>query len=113
MKKLADRKRARRRAPKGPVEDADFSTLRRQIRNRVGQDAMRMVEATIAAVNAGQYGALKYLFEAVGLFPVNVQDEAPAQSGLALALLRALGLPEVPDPDPKVQKVSDTELNHS
>jgi hypothetical protein len=42
-----------------------FAALRQQIRNRVSQEALGMVEATIDAVNHGQYVALKYLFEAV------------------------------------------------
>jgi len=76
--------------------DADFTALRQQIRNRVGQEALGMVEATIEAVNNGQYAALKYLFEAVGLFPGDIQNESQQQDLLAPTLLRALGLPEVP-----------------
>lgn len=76
--------------------DMDFFVLRRQIRNRVGQEALGMIESTIDAVNNGQYAALKYLFEAVGLFPGDVSDQSQQQDVLAPALLRALGLTEFP-----------------
>jgi hypothetical protein len=102
MKKTKPRKNVRLTL----CNDADFTTLRQQIRNRVGQEALGMVEATIDAVNNGQYAALKYLFEAVGLFPADIQNEARSQDGLASALLRALGLPEVPVPDNAVTKDS-------
>ena len=55
-----------------------------------------MVESTIDGVNNGQYAALKYLFEAVGLFPAIISDASRQQDVLAPSLLRALGIPEVP-----------------
>ena len=86
--------------------DMDFFALRQQIRNRVGQEALGMVESTINAVNNGQYAALKYLFEAVGLFPGDVQDQPQQQDVLAPTLLRALGLPEFPVTENAVTKDS-------
>jgi len=65
-----------------------------------------MVEATIDAVNNGQYAALKYLFEAIGLFPGSNQNESQQQDVLAPTLLRALGLPEVPAAENAVTKDS-------
>jgi len=106
MKKSTSRKNARISLCNDPARDADFAKLRQQIRNRVGHEALAMVEATIDAVNNGQYAALKYLFEAVGLFPSDVQTETQPQDGLAPTLLRALGLPEVPVPDNTVTKDS-------
>ena len=108
MKKACTKKKA----PVSPAEraasegDTDLLDLRRQIRNRVGQDALNMVNATIAAVNNGQYAALKYLFEAVGLFPAESPVQVQQQDGLTTALLRAMGLPEIPDPEPAVTKDS-------
>jgi len=104
MKKSTPRKNARLTLCNDAARDADFAALRQQIRNRVSQEALAMVEATIDAVNNGQYAALKYLFEAVGLFPVDVQNETSRQDDLAPTLLRALGLPEVPVPDNTVTK---------
>ena len=86
--------------PANPASEIDFLELRRQIKNRVGEEAISMVEATIEAVNNGQYAALKYLFEAVGLFPIDLQDSRQQPDGLAPALLRALKLPQPEDPAP-------------
>ena len=106
MKKSTARKKTRLALCNDPARDADFAALRQQIRNRVGQEALGMVEATIDAVNNGQYAALKYLFEAVGLFPSDVPNETQQQDTLAPTLLRALGLPEVPVPDNAITKDS-------
>jgi hypothetical protein len=62
----------------------------------VAKEALGMVESTINGVNKGQYAALKYLFEAVGLFPADILDESRHQDVLAPTLLRVLGIPEVP-----------------
>lgn len=86
--------------------DVDFTALRQQIRNRVGKEALVMVESTIEAVNNGQYAALKYLFEAVGLFPADLADEAQQQDGLAPTLLRALGVPDISTNENAVTKDS-------
>ena len=106
MKKSKPRKNTQLTLCSDPVRDTDFTALRQQIRNRVGQEALGMVEATIDAVNNGQYAALKYLFEAVGLFPADVQNETQPPGGLASILLHALGLPEVPVLDKTVTKNS-------
>jgi len=96
MKKSSPRKNTKLETPSAVSEDTDFTALRQQIRSRVAKEALGMVESTIAGVNKGQYAALKYLFEAVGLFPANISDESQQQDVLAPSLLRALGIPEVP-----------------
>jgi hypothetical protein len=92
-----------------PVEDIDLALLRRQIKNRVGQEALPMVESTIDAVKNGQYAALKYLFEAVGLFPAENPEQDRQQDALAPTLLQALGLPELPNAERTVTKDSEQE----
>jgi hypothetical protein len=57
-------------------------------------------------VNNGQYAALKYLFEMVGLFPAEMQNSGQQQDALAPTLLRALGLSEIPIPEKSVTKDS-------
>jgi hypothetical protein len=108
MKKLTSRKKppVRLALCNKSGRDADFAALRQQIKKRVGQEALGMIESTIDAVNNGQYAALKYLFEAVGLFPTDVENESQQQDGLAPTLLRALGLPGVPVSDGAVTKDS-------
>ena len=65
-----------------------------------------MVDATISAVQDGQYAALKYLFEMVGLFPAEISEQSQSQDGLAATLLRTLGLPEVSNSDHAITKDS-------
>jgi hypothetical protein len=89
-----------------PRGDADYAALRQPIRNRVSQEALGMVEATIGVVHGGQYATLKYLFAAVGLFSADIQNETQQQDVLAPTLLPALGLPEVPVSDNTVTKDS-------
>ena len=43
----------------------------------------------------GQYQAIKYLFEMIGLYPAVAQDESRGQESLARTLLDHLGLHEV------------------
>ena len=75
--------------------NADLSTLRRQITNLVAQNAVAMVQHAIDAVNEeGQYQAIKYLFEMVGLYPAAADDESQVEDSLAKTLLHHLGLPE-------------------
>jgi hypothetical protein len=106
MKKSSPRKNIKRERPNAVAEDSDFTALRQKIRNRVGQEALGMIESTINGVNNGQYAALKYLFEAIGLFPANISDESRQQDVLAPSLLRALGIPEVPVSEHAVTKDS-------
>jgi hypothetical protein len=83
----------------------DLQTVRQQISDLVGGEAVGMVETTIAEVDKGHYGAMKYLFEMVGLYPPTEGDGAPqGEDVLAKTLLRRLGLPEDVAPKPEVTK---------
>ena len=74
---------------------ADVSALRRQITDLVAQNAVTMVQHAIDAVNEeGQYQAIKYLFEMVGLYPAAGDDESAVEDSLVKTLLRQLGLPQ-------------------
>jgi len=90
-----------------PAPRADISALRRQITDLVAQNAVTMVQHAIDAVNEeGQYQAIKYLFEMVGLYPAaEAGGETPVEDSLAKTLLHHLGLPETmpmePEPKPK------------
>jgi len=84
---------------------ADLATLRRQITDLVAQNAVSMVQQAIDAVREeGQYQAIKYLFEMIGLYPAAAQDESRAQDSLAQTLLDHLGLPEAMSDIPKSKK---------
>jgi hypothetical protein len=63
-----------------------------------------MVQQAIDAVREeGQYQAIKYLFEMIGLYPASAQDDSESQDSLAQVLLEQLGLapvsPNKPLPD--------------
>ncbi len=74
---------------------ADLSALRRQVTDLVAQNAVAMVQHAIDAVNEeGQYQAIKYLFEMVGLYPAAADDESPVEDSLTKTLLHCLGLSE-------------------
>lgn len=75
-----------------PLELAD---LRRKITELVAQNAVPMVQQAIDAVREeGQYQAMKYLFEMIGLYPAGAESEPGAEDSLAQILLAQLGLPE-------------------
>ena len=62
---------------------------------RLAQNAVTMVQHAIDAVNEdGQYQAIKYLFEMVGLYPARGDDESPIEDSLVKTLLQHLELPE-------------------
>jgi hypothetical protein len=70
-----------------------------------------MVQQAIDAVREeGQYQAIKYLFEMIGLYPASAQEDSETQDSLAQVLLEQLGLasvsPNKPLPDCRAE-VSD------
>lgn len=85
----------------------DLAEIRRQITELVGNGAVGMVESTMEEVGKGHYLGMKYLFEMIGLYPATAADDAPIENTLAAILLRRLGLPEEPMPEPRVTKDSE------
>lgn len=83
--------------PRDAASAVELSALRRRISELVAQNAVPMVQQAIDAVREeGQYQAMKYLFEMIGLYPANTQDESPAQESLARILLNQLELSDQP-----------------
>ena len=80
--------------PRDPIQcETDLSALRRRVTELVARNAVAMVQQAIDAVKEeGQYQAIKYLFEMIGLYPAVAGDEDEAQSSLAQTLLDQLGL---------------------
>jgi hypothetical protein len=94
------------RKPKAVISaecTTDLGALRVAITELVARNAVGMVQQAIDAVKEeGQYQAIKYLFEMIGLYPAVVQGESPVQESLAWTLLQQLGLREVaPEKDGK------------
>ena len=80
------------REANGPDAGADLAELRRKITGLVAQNAVAMVQRAIDSVNEeGQYQAIKYLFEMIGLYPAVASENQEPEDGLAQILLRQLG----------------------
>ena len=64
----------------------------------VAHQAGDMVKAAIEEAKKGQSGALKYLFEMIGLYPATLEAEQTEKREMSLAeyLCRQLGLPMHP-----------------
>jgi hypothetical protein len=71
----------------------DLADLRQRITGMVAQNAVAMVQCAIDAVQEeGQYQAIKYLFEMIGLYPVAPGSEDIKPDSLTETLLKRLGL---------------------
>jgi len=94
--------------PRDPIDCAvDLSALRRRITELVALNAVSMVQQAIDAVKEeGQYQAIKYLFEMIGLYPAAADDESEAQSSLTQTLLDHLGISGVTDQKTTAKKVT-------
>lgn len=80
------------RETSGPDNGADLAELRRKITGLVAQNAVAMVQRAIDSVNEeGQYQAIKYLFEMIGLYPAVANENQEPEDGLAQILLQQLG----------------------
>ena len=76
---------------------ADFPTVRQKINDLVAREALEMVGGAVDAAKDGQYGAMKCLFELVGLFSASSEAPEKHEEGLVETLLHRLGLQETPD----------------
>ncbi len=74
----------KQKAPMSAESSTDLGALRLTITELVARNAVAMVQQAIDAVKEeGQYQAIKYLFEMVGLYPAGAQGESPVQKSLA------------------------------
>ncbi|PYV59924.1 MAG: hypothetical protein DMG98_04400 [Acidobacteria bacterium] len=94
--------------PRDPIDcAADLSALRRRTTEPVARNAVSMVQQAIDAVKEeGQYQAIKYLLEMIGLYPAAIDDESQAQSSLTQILLDHLGISGVTDQKTTAKKVT-------
>jgi len=73
----------------------------------VARNAVTIVQNAIDAVNeGGQYQALKYLFEMIGLYPAAANEEQAGEQSLAETLLHHWGIEEVTEVDSHAEKIS-------
>ena len=75
--------------------DPTLPELRQKITNLVARNAVAMVQCAIDGVmEEGQYQAIKYLFEMVGIYPAVSGENAAPEDTLSKVLLRQLGIEE-------------------
>jgi len=79
-------------------EPAGLDATRRELARIIGAAAAEIVNAAIAKAKAGQFQAMKYLFELAGIHPVHVEEGEAGDLSLAQVLCRKLGLPEENSP---------------
>jgi hypothetical protein len=80
-----------RESEKTPQE-VSFDELRPQIKAEITSNALEMVRVMIDYAKKGQYQAMKYLFEMIGLYPANADAESTQNEPLAQFLLSRLGI---------------------
>jgi hypothetical protein len=72
-----------------------------------------MVQQAIDAVREeGQYQAIKYLFEMIGLYPALAQEDSESQETLAQVLLEQLGLSPVQPDKPVAHRRTEASPRH-
>jgi hypothetical protein len=105
-KSKTDAARPKRRGGAGGKsrKPVDLEAVRHEITELVGSQAMGMIEVTIGEVDKGHYGAMKYLFEMIGLYPATGEEAPVAEDSLAKTLLKRLGLPEDSVLTPEITK---------
>lgn len=75
------------------MPETDLPALRQKITELIAQNAVNMVQRAIESVNEeGQYQAIKYLFEMIGLYPASDGSGEEVEESLAQRLLQNLGL---------------------
>jgi hypothetical protein len=95
----------------GPAEE--LSELRRKISELVAQNAVPMVQQAIDSVREeGQYQAIKYLFEMIGLFPAVALEDSESQDSLAQVLLEQLGLAPIQPGKPAAHGRTEVSQRH-
>ncbi len=83
--------------PKNFDASANLAELRERITGLVAHHAVAMVQCAIDGVlEEGQYQAIKYLFEMVGIYPAVGNETGQPEDSLSKILLKHLGvaLPE-------------------
>lgn len=84
----------KKRSPKSK-KPVDLAQVREDISNMVGSEAKELAHAVVEEGRKGQLAPVKYLFEAIGLYPAPQENQAkPEEASMARTLLHRLGLPE-------------------
>jgi hypothetical protein len=112
-KRLRSRRSARSRRSTGIVEiphqseqefraPLEIGGIQKEITKRVVGRALELVDDTIQHIKEGNFQAMKYLFEAVGLFPIKSADAQSCNNELGKKLADVLERSADPEPEPAV-----------
>jgi hypothetical protein len=83
-------------------KDLGVAELRQKITELVAHNAIAMVQCAIDGVmEQGQYQAIKYLFEMVGIYPAPAGGSDEPEDTLSKLLLRHLGVAEFDEAAPE------------
>lgn len=81
--------------PRHSAPEIALPELRQKITDLVARNAVAMVQCAIDGVmEEGQYQAIKYLFEMVGIYPASAGSDDTAEDTLSKVVLRHLGIGE-------------------
>jgi hypothetical protein len=87
----------------------ELSALRQEITELVARNAVVMVQNAIDAVNeGGQFQAIKYLFEMIGLYPALGAEDETGEASLAGTLLHHLGIQELSEPKGELRRPNES-----
>ena len=90
----------RHMAPRSSAPEVKLPELRQKITELVARNAIAMVQCAIDGVmEEGQYQAIKYLFEMVGIYPANAGESDVPEDTLSKVLLRHLGVDDASHPE--------------
>ena len=85
----------------------DLKAVRQKIVNLVGNEAHDMTKtATEEFKKNGNIATLKYLFEAIGLFPCPPGEQQNEDDSMTATLLERLGVPDEPEKESEITSVS-------
>jgi hypothetical protein len=88
---------AKKKASPKSKKPVDLAEVRKDITNIVGSEAAELAQAVVAEGRKGQLAPVKYLFEAIGLYPAPQENQPnPEEASLARTLLHRLGIPVNP-----------------
>ncbi len=86
---------------------ANLASLRKKIAGLVAKNAVPMVQCAIdGVIEDGQYQAIKYLFEMVGIYPAVVSKADESEDSLSKVLLKHLGV-SLPEQGPWPHRTED------
>lgn len=73
------------------LDPIDLASVRQRVTNLVANRALEVVDEALDQSGRGNYQAMKYLFEMVGLFPTVAGQENSAKNSLTTMLLDHFG----------------------